>query len=201
MNRAARAMRGARGDIAAREGGMVLLTLLIAMLLMSIALAGALDVWSLERQRERERQLLFAGDQYRLAILRYYRAGRALPTSVDDLLNDTRFPTPLHHLRRAWVDPVTGDNDWILMRQADRIYGVYSSSTAVPIKQAGFPRRYEDFENQKTYGGWQFFYLPPVVRNYTNTDTATAPLKPALPFNPMNDQLPRFSGHAPPGFR
>src|SRR5690349_11443241 len=45
--------------VTTREDGLVLLALLIALMLMSIALAGALDVWSLERQREQERQLLF----------------------------------------------------------------------------------------------------------------------------------------------
>nr|WP_246257454.1 type II secretion system protein [Pararobbsia alpina] len=178
-----------------------MLALLIALMLVSIALLGALDVWSLERQRERERQLLFAGDQYRLAILRYYRAGRVLPASIDDLLNDTRFPMPMHHLRRAWVDPVTGQNDWVLMRQGDRIYGVYSSSTAAPIKLAGFPRQYEDFDKQPTYGGWRFFYLPPVVKNYVNSDPSATPAKPATTFNPMNSQLPSFSGSGLGGSR
>jgi type II secretory pathway pseudopilin PulG len=197
MNSVVRPIRGRLRHCAARQEGLVLLTLLIALMLMSIALAGALDVWSLERQRERERQLLFVGDQYRLAILRYYRAGRVLPASVDDLLDDARFSVPMHHLRRAYPDPVTGKNDWIFMRQGDRFYGVYSSSTDSTIKRAGFPRRYEDFENQKTYGGWQFFYLPPVVRNYTNTDQLAAPPKPATTFDPMNDQLPRFNGSRP----
>ncbi|MFP3569668.1 type II secretion system protein [Paraburkholderia sp. SIMBA_030] len=184
-----------------REDGLVLLALLIALMLMSIALAGALDVWSLERRREQERQLLFVGDQYRLAILRYYRAGRVLPASIDDLLDDSRFPTPLHHLRRAYPDPVTGKNDWVLMRQGDRFFGIYSSSTDAPIKQAGFSLRYQDFENQKAYGGWRFFYLPPVVRNYTNNGALTAPPKPETTFNPMNSTLPSFNGRSVGGLR
>lgn len=180
------------------ERGLAMLALLIALMLMSIALAGALDVWSLERQREQERQLMFVGNQYRLAILRYYRAGRSLPASVDDLLNDSRFPTPLHHLRRAYADPVAGNNDWVFMRQGEGIYGVYSSSAASTIKRAGFPQLYEDFENQTTYNGWRFFYFPPVVRNYTNTNATTVrggQGKPAATFDPMNGQLPSFSPH------
>ncbi|RDJ97751.1 hypothetical protein DLM46_36435 [Paraburkholderia lacunae] len=193
-------MHGVSG-VTAREDGLVLLTLLIALMLISIALAGALDVWSLERQRERERQLLFVGDQYRLAILRYYRAGRVLPASIDDLLEDTRVPVPLHHLRQAYPDPITGKNDWVFMRQGDRIYGVHSSSTDVPIKHAGFPLRHEDFEDQKTYDGWKFFYLPPVMRNYSNTDALKAPPKPATTFDPMNGNLPSFNGRSAGGLR
>ncbi|MGF6935651.1 type II secretory pathway pseudopilin PulG [Paraburkholderia sp. UCT70] len=176
-----------------RQRGLVLLALLIALMLMSIALAGAMDVWWLERKREQEQQLLFAGDQYRLAILRYYRAGRVLPPSVEELLVDTRFPMALHHLRRPYPDPVTGKNDWTFMLHGDRIYGVYSSSTDATIKRANFPRRYEDFEGIETYNGWRFFYLPPVVRNFITNEVPAAPANPASSLNLMNDTLPRFS--------
>ena len=181
MRLATHRLRSRSRRATARESGLVLLALLIALMLMSIALAGALDVWSLERQREQERQLLFVGDQYRLAVLRYYRAGRALPASIDELLDDSRFPTPMHHLRRAYPDPVTGKNDWVFMRQGDRFYGVYSSSTDPTIKRAGFRRRYEEFEGAETYAGWRFYYLPPVLRNFINSDVPGAPAKPVAP--------------------
>ncbi len=154
--------RGARG--------LVLLTLLIALILVSVALMGALDVWALQRKRLQEEELLFVGNQYRLAIQRYYQAGRTLPASVDDLLEDKRFPVPLHHLRRAYPDPVTGKNDWLFLHDGDRIYGVQSSSAAQTIKHANFPRRYADFANAKTYGEWQFYYLPPGRRIRTGID-------------------------------
>lgn len=63
---------------AARQRGLVVLAQLIALMLMSIALAGALDVWSLERRREQEKQLLFVGDQYRQDRLALLAAGRSL---------------------------------------------------------------------------------------------------------------------------
>src|SRR5258708_20350511 len=93
----------------ARQGqrGLVLLTLLIALMLASIALLGALDVWALQRQRLQEEELLFVGNQYRLAIQRYYRIGRVLPMSVDGLLEGKRFPVPLHHLPPAYPHPLT----------------------------------------------------------------------------------------------
>lgn len=128
--------RRRRGDGA---HGLVLLTLLIALILVSVALLAALDVWALQRQRLQEEELLFVGNQYRLAIQRYYMAGRTLPASVDDLLDDKRFPVPLHHLRRAYLDPITGKNDWLFLHDGDRIYGVYSKSTAPTVKHANFP--------------------------------------------------------------
>lgn len=179
-----------------RERGLVMLTLLIALLLLSVALMGALDVWSLQRKREAEQQLMFVGNQYRIAIVRYYRAGRALPASIDDLLNDTRFPQPLHHLRRAYADPVTGQNDWVYLYEAGRIAGLHSSSTDAPVKRSQFPRQFEDFEGQQTYAGWQFFYLPPMPRSGTQPDGLPKRTRPGsldAPFDPMNDGLTRFS--------
>jgi hypothetical protein len=84
-----------------------------------------------------------------------------LPSSIDDLLEDKRFPVPLHHLRRAYPDPVTGRNDWKLLSEGGRIYGIHSSSTTETIKRANFPRRYAEFANARTYTEWQFFYVPP----------------------------------------
>jgi len=144
-----------------RGRGLVLLALLIALLLISIAMEGALDFWALQRQRQLEEELLFVGNQYRQAIQSYYLVGRVLPSSIDDLLEDKRFPVPLHHLRRAYPDPVTGRNDWKLLSEGGRIYGIHSSSTTETIKRANFPRRYAEFANARTYTEWQFFYVPP----------------------------------------
>lgn len=162
-----------------RQRGLVLLALLIALMLMSIALAGALDVWSLQRRREQERQLLFVGDQYRRAIVAYYRVGRVYPQTVDDLLDDTRFATPMHHLRRAYPDPVSGKNDWSFLWRADRFYGVSSSSDGAPIKRAGFPDRYREFEGVETYRQWKFLYLAPGMAASADEASPAAPARPA----------------------
>ncbi|TKC89816.1 type II secretion system protein [Trinickia terrae] len=183
-----------RRSRAKRQSGLVLLALLIALMLMSIALAGALDVWSLQRRREEEKQLLFAGDQYRRAIVRYYGLARAYPESVDDLLDDTRFPKPMHHLRRVYPDPLTGQNDWISLWLGDRFYGVYSSSDQATVKRAGFPRQYADFEGEETYGKWKFIYLAPGL-SVPASDAAPAALdKPASAPN-----LSGFAGGYLPG--
>jgi len=141
--------------------GLVLLALLIALALGGIALMAAVDVWSLARQRSLEQQLLFAGDQYRQAIQRYYFGAppgsqRVLPTSLQDLLEDDRYPTPVRHLRRPYADPMTGDPEWGVLRIGNRIAGVHSLSEKEPIKQAGFSPGYHFFEGLKTYSDWSF---------------------------------------------
>jgi type II secretory pathway pseudopilin PulG len=159
--------------------GLVLLALLIALALASIAALAGLDVWALEKQRQQEAQLLFVGNQYRLAIQRYFVAGRTLPATIDDLIDDKRFPIPLHHLRRAYPDPITGKNDWQLLRDGNGIYGVYSSSDRVPIKHANFPRQYAFFDKAETYADWKFFYPPPGWRGSAAAGVPSTPWTPS----------------------
>jgi type II secretory pathway pseudopilin PulG len=64
------------------QNGLVLLALLIALAISSVAMMGAPDVWALQRQRQQEEELLFVGDQYRLAIQRYYETGHTLPMTT-----------------------------------------------------------------------------------------------------------------------
>jgi type II secretory pathway pseudopilin PulG len=145
------------------ERGVVLLALLLAMTLLAIGLMAAVDVWTLSRQRERERELLFVGDQYRRAISSYYLTappggGRALPPDLAVLLDDDRFSIPKHHLRRAYPDPITGSTEWGQVRIGDRIIGVYSLSDKKPIKETGFPPLYQFFGDAQAYRDWVFAY-------------------------------------------
>jgi type II secretory pathway pseudopilin PulG len=153
------------GTRAHRRRGVVLLATLVAMTLLAIGLMAAIDVWSLSRQRERERELMFVGDQYRQAIRRYYLAApaggaRGYPPSLEVLLGDDRFPIPVRHLRRAYPDPITGKAEWGQLKVGERILGVYSLSEAPPIKKAGFPLAYAAFADAEAYKDWVFAYLP-----------------------------------------
>jgi type II secretory pathway pseudopilin PulG len=144
--------------------GIVLLALLLTLALMAVALMGAVEVWSVERQRETEVDLLYVGDQYRKAIEHYYYAtpgaAKVLPASIDDLIEDQRFPVPMRHLRRVYSDPLTGE-PFDLLRTGDRINGVASGSTKSTIKRSGFAPAYRGFEGLETYNQWKFFFRPP----------------------------------------
>jgi type II secretory pathway pseudopilin PulG len=151
----------ASAAIANRARGVVLLALLLTLALGSIALMAAVDVWALARQRALEVELLFVGDQYRQAIQRYYFGAppgtrRMLPASLQDLLEDDRYPMPVHHLRRLYADPLTGSSEWGALRVGERIAGVYSLSDKEPIKQAGFAPGYEKFNGKTVYRDWVF---------------------------------------------
>lgn len=112
------------------------------------------------RQRADEAQLLWAGQQYRQAIESYYngtpRGVRQLPTTLDDLLEDRRFPKPARHLRRLYVDPMTPGGAWVIVRRGTQIVGVSSSSTRKPFRKVDFEPGLEKFAQAETYADWAF---------------------------------------------
>lgn len=144
-------------------GGFTYIGLLVAVSLLGIGLAAAGTVWRTVGQREREAQLLFVGEEFRHAIASYYRAGgaRQYPQLLADLVSDERTPRPLHHLRRIYVDPMTGAADWTLIgNPALGITGIASSSQAPPMKQDNFPLSEGDFAHAQCYCDWKFVYMP-----------------------------------------
>lgn len=171
-----------------RARGIVLLALLLAMALSAIAMMIAVDVWAIARQREREAELLFAGDQYRQAIQRYYYgappgSARVLPASLEALLDDDRYPVTVHHLRRLYDDPVTASAQWGLVHVGDRVAGVYSLSEAAPLKQAGFPAAYQAFNDKSSYRDWVFMFVG-ARRAGDETLLPATPNAPEMPPSP-----------------
>lgn len=125
--------RIARPIVRARDcRGFSYLLLLFAVALIGVGLAGAGVVWQTEAQRDKERELIFAGTQIAQAVAGYYNRSpgeaKQLPRSFDDLLEDERFPFKVRHLRRRYRDPFGVDGAWEVLREGDRIIGVASTS-------------------------------------------------------------------------
>lgn len=150
-------------------GGFTYVGLLFAVAMFGVALAAVGNVWSTTLQRERERELLFAGDAFRRAITDYYEntpggGAKQFPKSFDDLLLDHRFPTVRRHLRRIYADPFTGRSEWgIVKGPGDTIMGVYSLSSRTVLKKSNFPEGYEIFEGKAAHADWQFAYSQNMV--------------------------------------
>ena len=143
----------------ARVRGFGYLMVLFALAAIGIGLATAGEVWHTASQREREAQLLFVGHQFRLALASYRDSSPPgspiAPLSLEELLEDKRYPTPRRHLRKLWPDPMTGAADWGLVKVGGRIVGVHSSDEREPIRTA-FARRDADFAGAGTYAQWSF---------------------------------------------
>jgi type II secretory pathway pseudopilin PulG len=144
-----------------RLRGYALLAALILVALVALASVVAVQNARKDAQRERERDLLFAGEEFRKAIAHYYaiRIGNippAYPKKLDDLIEDTRAPVTVRHLRRIYIDPMTGQADWVLDKQGDRIIGVHSRSSDPPVRHAGFTNLESSFGSARTYADWDF---------------------------------------------
>lgn len=116
--------------------GFTYLAVLFALAISSVAMSGALSLWSIEEKRDREIALLFIGNQYRQAIASYYEStpgeSRQYPHHLHELIDDRRVSPTLRHLRRPYADPVSG-KPWALMRTAEwTISGVYTSPARSP---------------------------------------------------------------------
>jgi type II secretory pathway pseudopilin PulG len=155
------------------QKGFTYLTVLFVVAMMSTGLALIGEVWNTSNLREKEAELLHIGNEYRKAIERYYLSGpqRQYPKNLADLVKDPRMPGTVRYLRRLYPDPITGKEEWGLVKSADGGFaGVYSLSEAAPLKTAGFAVRDATFEGKTKYAEWQFVFAP----------VAAAP-KPAAP--------------------
>jgi type II secretory pathway pseudopilin PulG len=147
----------------AHAAGFTYIGLLIAIVILGVALSAVGVVWRTQAQRDREQELLFIGHDFERAIASYYKAGHQFPQEIDDLLEDKRGPQPAHHLRRFYNDPMTGAQDWSIIRVGVLgITGIASSSKIAPIKKDGFNKDEDAFKDATTYADWQFEYKPRV---------------------------------------
>ena len=180
--------RGYTPEWLREDAGLTYLGVLIltAMLTASIAAAGIL--WYVAQQRQREHDLLFIGNQFRLAIGRYYlnQSGpqKEYPKRLEDLLRDPRHPGSIRYLRKLYVDPMTGSTDWGLLKTPDgSILGVYSKSNRKPIKNAMFHPIDRHLERKAKYSEWKFAYLPgqPLGASAPSQVGGPAPFGSAVP--------------------
>jgi len=172
--RTAKPMRSGRR--ARRARGFTYVALLIAVATVGAGAAASAELWSQTERREKERELLFVGGQFREAVRRYYEAtpgaSKSYPQHLDDLLVDRRFPQPRRHLRRMYRDPTTGKAEWAVVESPQGgIMGVHSLSDAPALKTGGFTGDDALLVGATRYSEWRFTY---------NASLPTSPNGPQL---------------------
>lgn len=160
-----------------RQRGFTYLGVLLLVAIMGAVLAATVTVWHTLAQRDKERELLYIGHEFRAAIGLYYErtpgAAKQFPKKLEDLLEDKRQTTLARYLRKRYIDPLTASKEWgRVAGPGDTIMGVYSLSHAVPIKSGNFEEADKDFEGASSYQDWKFIYKP---------KPSAAPLTPAVP--------------------
>jgi type II secretory pathway pseudopilin PulG len=154
-----------------KQSGFTYLAILFVIAIAGVMLARTGIDWSQAGQREKERQLLFVGNQFRQAITLYYErtpgAIKHYPVKLEDLLTDERYLTPQHYLRKIYRDPIINQTQWgLVMAPEGGIMGVHSLSDAVPIKNANFGYADKTLERAAKYSDWVFVYRPQASPQY-----------------------------------
>lgn len=125
-----------------QDKGFTLAALIIFLTALSITLAAAIPAYRVQVRRELEAELIFRGEEYVRAIQKYQRQFGIYPPSIDSLLETNG----IRYLRRAYKDPITGDDFRLLTANPD---GTISGSTLysqqggnVPLFQGGTPQMF-----------------------------------------------------------
>jgi type II secretory pathway pseudopilin PulG len=152
------------GKAPRREAGFTYLGLVILVTVIGLVGAATLKVDALLRRAQAEDDLLETGAAFSEALRTYAEAtpkGQPpQPPSLQELLKDPRFPGVRRHLRKIFIDPLTGKAEWGIVwadpGERRGVLAVYSLSKAKPLKVAHFDARFSGFENKQHVSEWKF---------------------------------------------
>lgn len=148
-----------------RQKGFTYLTVLITIAIIAIVSTATIQVGAISQRRDAEEELLTIGLQFRAALASYAASSqpgqRQVPVSLQELLRDPRFAEPRRHLRKLYYDPLTGSQEWGVLKGPDAngnigIIGIYSLSEETPIKVGNFDSMFESFSKKSSYRDWVF---------------------------------------------
>ncbi|MGD0587068.1 MAG: type II secretion system protein [Oryzomonas sp.] len=150
------------------QNGFTFLAALMVVVIMGIMLGLTAQPWKTIMKREREKELLFRGLQYRKAIAAWNTrpattgaTPKVIPLNdLKDLLLDPSSLQHMKYLRQLYKDPMTG-KEWSIIRDkgGKGIIGVASTSDDVPLKisfseYSGL----DSFAGKKKYSEWRFVF-------------------------------------------
>ncbi|UQV45172.1 type II secretion system GspH family protein [Janthinobacterium lividum] len=192
---------------ARRQRGFTYLGLIILVAILGLVGAAGLKMGSLLQRQAAEQELLDIGAQFVDALQSYAGATPAgqpqHPPTLAALLRDPRFPQVRRHLRKLYVDPITGRAEWGLLYQpgSQGIIGVHSLSSSKPLKVGNFEARFTGFEGKSHLSEWQFVTggpVPPAGLALVPADAVAPPsAAPSTLFPPPHPAAPAPEPSAP----
>jgi type II secretory pathway pseudopilin PulG len=146
-----------------RQAGFTYLGLIIFVTIIGLVGAATLKIGALLQRAAAEEELLDIGAAFSAALDSYAAAtpqgASPYPPSLKELLKDPRVPGVRRHLRKIFVDPLTGKAEWGVVYLGEGTTGVvavHSLSTAKPLKVANFDSRFSGLDNADTISAWRF---------------------------------------------
>jgi type II secretory pathway pseudopilin PulG len=144
-----------------RQRGFGWLFVLIMLAVTSATGALVAQRWSDQMSREKERLLLRVGNAYAQALAEYRASSpgsdKRYPQTLEQLVLDDRFVGKRRHLRTLYADPITGQPDWVLLRDArGDITGVRSRSEKQPWVRVAQRLDFTDLPAAERYADWAF---------------------------------------------
>ena len=176
-----------RGRHVGRDGGFTYLSVIIVVAIIGLVAAASLKLGATVQRSRAEQQLLVIGGAFSDALQSYADATPAgqppQPPSLKELLRDPRFPTPRRHLRKIFVDPMTGKADWgiVYLGGTTGVMAVYSLSDARPVKIGNFPARFQSLAGKRKISEWRFVASGPGTPGMQGANTGAAPPDAQLP--------------------
>lgn len=182
-----------------RLGGFTYVGVLVLLAVLSMGAALTLEVAQTNAQRSAEADLLSIGKEFERAFASYYRQspsnGRRYPERLEDLTRDPRTPGVRRHLRRVYVDPLTGREWGTVPAPGGGIMAVYSKAADTPYRESVGPLAMPAASAASgagptsSYADWRFGYDPAHDIRGTGAIILPTPLRPPQPptqqqFNP-----------------
>lgn len=172
-----------------RQAGFTYLGLIIFVTIIGLVGAATLKIGALLQRAAAEEELLDIGAAFSAALDSYAAAtpqgASPYPPSLKELLKDPRVPGVRRHLRKIFVDPLTGKAEWGVVYLGEGTTGVvavHSLSTAKPLKVANFDSRFAGLDNADTISAWRFKARDPALgQGLGQPQPAPRPGAPAAP--------------------
>jgi type II secretory pathway pseudopilin PulG len=153
------------------QDGFTYVVILVLLAVVALAAALTLEIAHTSARRAAEAELLAIGEEFERAFASYYRqstsGGPRFPNSLDDLTRDPRVPGIRRHLRRVYVDPLTGGVWGTVPAPGGGIMAVYSTSQDQPFRENNGPLLAQspasiasDAGTARSYSDWRFGYDP-----------------------------------------
>lgn len=185
---------------ARRQAGFTYLGLIIFVTIIGLVGAATLKIGALLQRAAAEEELLDIGAAFGAALDSYAAAtpqgASPYPPSLKELLRDPRVPGVRRHLRKIFVDPLTGKAEWGIVYLGEGTTGViavHSLSTAKPLKVGNFDSRFAGLDNADTISAWRFKARDPNLAQLAAQPQGAPP----APVNPAPAQAAPVSP-APP---